>query len=114
MNRLAKSLRAIALTAVAALALDAGANLASDAGLVASGGILVSEAGAVVGAPATPLSVAGVARRTARRTVHATTTYVAVLPQGCTTTVINGSTIHQCGATYYQQSGNQYVVVTID
>ena len=35
-------------------------------------GFFVSEAEAVVGRPATPGSVAGVARRTTRRTVHRT------------------------------------------
>ncbi len=114
MTRPRNMLRAVAVTAIAALTLDAAAILAGEAGIVPPGGLLVSDAAAVVGAPATPLSVAGVARRTARRTIRATTTYVAVLPAGCTTTIINGQTIHQCGTTYYQQSGNQYVVVTID
>jgi hypothetical protein len=36
------------------------------------GGPLASEAGAVIGAPRTPVSYAGVARRTARRTTVAT------------------------------------------
>lgn len=114
MTRRSIKLRAVAVTAIAALAFDAAAILAGEAELLPSGGVLIPDAGAVVGAPATPLSVAGVARRTARRTIRATTTYVAVLPPGCTTTIINGQTIHQCGTTYYQQSGSQYVVVTID
>jgi hypothetical protein len=45
---------------------------------------------AVVGRPATPVSVAGVARRTTRRTVVRTSAYVAALPHGCTTVTING------------------------
>jgi hypothetical protein len=38
----------------------------------------------------------------------------ALLPRGCTTVVIEGTTLHQCGGTYYQPSGNQYVVVNIN
>ncbi|RUV33167.1 hypothetical protein EOD29_32445, partial [Mesorhizobium sp. M1A.T.Ca.IN.004.03.1.1] len=40
-------------------------------------------AGAVIGRPLTPLSYAGVARRTTRRVVTRTTTTIAVLPAGC-------------------------------
>ncbi|WP_163992340.1 hypothetical protein [Pyxidicoccus caerfyrddinensis] len=77
-------------------------------------GDLVPVAEAVVGRPATPVSVAGVARRTTRRTVVRTSAYVAALPHGCTTVTINGMGLHQCGATYYQASGSQYVVVQVD
>lgn len=90
---------------------------------------------AIVGRPATPRSVAGVARRTGRTTrrvvrrhtvavgaaVAATATAVAIgtrvatLPVGCSTVVTAGVTFHQCGGFYYQpvfQSGNVvYVVV---
>jgi hypothetical protein len=62
----------------------------------------------------TPGSVAGVARRTTRRTIRRTSVYVAALPTGCTTVVIEGTTLHQCGATYYQSDNNQYVVVEVD
>jgi hypothetical protein len=61
----------------------------------------------------TPVSVAGVARRTTRRTIVATPAYVAALPPACTVVVIEGTTLHQCGATYYQASGSQYVVVNV-
>lgn len=74
---------------------------------------LVREAHAVIGRPLTPVSVAGVARRTARRTIVATSVYVATLPPSCTTVVIEGVTLRQCGGTYYQPSGNQYVVVNV-
>ena len=74
---------------------------------------LVREAHAVVGRPLTPVSVAGVARRTARRTVYATSVYVATLPPACTVVVIEGTTLQQCGGTYYQASGSQYVVVNV-
>lgn len=75
---------------------------------------LANQAEARVGRPLTPVSVAGVARRTTRRVVRRTTVYVAALPAGCSTVVVNGVSIHQCGTVYYQPSGNQYVVVEID
>jgi hypothetical protein len=74
----------------------------------------VKEAHAVVGRPLTPVSAAGVARRTTRRVIYRTTVYVATLPPSCTVIVIEGTTLHQCGGTYYQASGTQYVVVTVD
>ncbi len=77
-------------------------------------GIVVSEAQARIGRPATPGSAAGVARRTTRRRIRRTTVYVATLPKGCTTVVIEGSTCHQCGGTYYQPHNGQYVVVIVD
>jgi hypothetical protein len=76
--------------------------------------IVVSEAEARVGRPATPGSVAGVARRTTRRRIRRSTIYVASLPRGCTTVVIDGTTLQQCGGTYYQTHGSQYVVVYVD
>ncbi len=72
------------------------------------------DAQAVIGRPATPGSVAGVARRTTRRVIRRTTVYAATLPKGCTTVVIEGTTLHQCGATYYQPYQNQYVVVVVE
>ena len=76
--------------------------------------ILIPEAGARIGRPLTPVSVAGVARRTTRRTIHRTAVYAATLPAGCTTVVIEGTTLHQCGGAYYQSSGSQYVIVNVD
>jgi hypothetical protein len=74
-----------------------------------------SKAFAFIGRPATPVSVAGVARRTTRRTVRRTTARVATLPPtGCAQVAINGATYFQCGYTYYQASGKEYVVVTVD
>jgi hypothetical protein len=88
------------------------ADLPADKPLV--GGIsLMKEAQAVVGRPLTPVSVAGVARRTTRRAIVATSVYVAALPPACTVVVIEGTTLHQCGTTYYQASGTQYVVVNV-
>ncbi len=78
------------------------------------GGFLIKDVEARIGRPLTPVSVAGVARRTTRRMIVATSVYVAALPTGCTTVVIEGTTLHQCGATYYQSSGAQYVVVNVN
>lgn len=86
-------------------------------GLVAEigfdGGFLVPQAQAVVGRPMTPISYAGVARRTTRRAIYATSVYRATLPAGCRTVIIEGTTLHQCGTTYYQATGSQYVVVEV-
>lgn len=77
-------------------------------------GNLVSQAEARVGRPATPVSVAGVARRTTRRVVRRTSVYVATLPASCATVVIDGAQVYSCGGVYYQPYGNQYVVVVFD
>ena len=77
-------------------------------------GVFIEKAEARVGRPLTRGSVAGVARRTTRRVIYRTTVYVAVLPRGCITVVIEGTSLHQCGATYYQPYGNQFVVITIN
>ena len=74
---------------------------------------LINNAEGVVFRPATPVSVAGVARRTTRRTVRRTSVYVASLPKGCTTVIVEGTKLQQCGTTYYQASGDQYVVVDV-
>ena len=104
------------------------------------GVVIVSEAEAVVGAPLTPVSVAGVARRTTRRAVVATSTtaatqqvvaapapaaapaagalptgtIVTALPSGCVSTVVDGVSLFSCGTTFYQpmfQSNNLVYVV---
>jgi hypothetical protein len=100
----------------ALLAAALAAVLMGDLGLdgAALHGAIVSEAEAIVGRPATPVSVAGVARRTTRRTVRRTAVYASTLPHGCATVTINGMGLYQCGATYYQASGAQYVVVEVD
>lgn len=77
-------------------------------------GIFVKQAEARVGRPLTPGSVAGVARRTTRRTIRRSATYVAVLPRGCSTVVIEGVSLYRCGGVYYQASGNQYVIVNVN
>jgi hypothetical protein len=78
------------------------------------GRVLIPEAQAVIGRPLTPLSYAGVARRTTRRAIYATSVYVVTLPRGCTTVVIEGAALQQCGATYYQAAGSRYVVVQVN
>ena len=76
-------------------------------------GFVLPEAQAVIGRPLTPLSYAGVARRTTRRAIYATSVYRATLPSGCRTVVIEGTALYQCGSTYYQTAGGQYVVVKV-
>lgn len=76
-------------------------------------GVVLPQAQAVIGRPLTPLSYAGVARRTTRRAIYATSVYRATLPAGCTTVVIEGTSLRRCGATYYQATGGQYVVVKV-
>ncbi len=76
--------------------------------------MVVKDAEARLGRPLTPISVAGVARRTTRRVIRRSTVYVATLPAACSSIVIEGMSLYQCGATYYQPYGNQYVVVYID
>lgn len=71
---------------------------------------LVSDAQARIGRPATPGSVAGVARRTTRRTIRRGA-YIRTLPAGCPYGSYYGYNLYNCGGTYYQRSGSGYVVV---
>ncbi len=75
---------------------------------------LISEAEARIGRPMSPTSVAGVSRRTARRTFRRTTIYINTLPRGCTTVIVDGSSLHHCGGTYYERRSGRYVVVIVD
>ncbi len=77
-------------------------------------GMAVGEAHAVVGRPATPGSVAGVARRTTRRRIRRSTIYVATLPRSCSKVNVEGTVLYLCGGTHYQAHGTQYVVVYVD
>jgi hypothetical protein len=70
----------------------------------------INEAGAVVGRPATPGSVAGAARRTTRRTIRRGA-YIAHLPAGCPLGHYYGYSLYYCGGSYYQKSGGGYVIV---
>jgi hypothetical protein len=143
-NAMQTSLKKLALTgSVAALLLampvsiDLGRSGATDATFKIAGiGLTIDGAQARVGHPATPGSVAGVSRRTTRRTVARTTpavrpgyvrpavagavvagtavavgTTVAALPAQCTTVVVDGVAYRRCGQTYYRSSGGTYVVV---
>lgn len=78
------------------------------------GGMIISDAQARIGRPMTPASVGGVARRTTRRSIRRSSVYVATLPKNCTTVVIDGTKLSQCGTTYYQSHSGQYAVVYID
>jgi len=75
---------------------------------------MMKEAHAIVGRPLTPVSVAGVARRTTRRVIFAPSGYAASLPPSCTVLVLGGTTPHESGSTHYQASGTQYVVVKVE
>ncbi|MGX9147761.1 hypothetical protein [Mesorhizobium sp. 128a] len=76
---------------------------------------LVGEAQARVGAPWTPRSAAGVARRaTAWRVLRHTTAWVARLPAGCVRTKVNGFDVWRCGGTYYRAYQGRYIVVVVD
>jgi hypothetical protein len=76
--------------------------------------LVSSEVEARVGRPLTPASGAGVVRRTRRRTIRRSTIYVASLPKGCTTVVIEEQSCYQCGDIYYQADGTQYVQVYVE
>ena len=78
------------------------------------GEMIISDAEARVGRPMTPASVGGVARRSTRRSIRRSTVYVATLPKSCTTVVIDGTRLQQCGTTYYQSHSGQYAVVYVD
>lgn len=70
----------------------------------------INDAAARVGRPATPGSVAGVARRTTRRTIRRGA-YVATIPRGCHYGAYYGYNLYSCGGNYYQKSGSGYVIV---
>lgn len=71
---------------------------------------LIGDAEARVGRPATPASVAGVARRTTRRTIRRGA-YVGAIPAGCAYGTYYGYQLYYCGGVYYQRSGSGYVIV---
>lgn len=98
-----------AAIAAAALLIGAGENQLVG-GQGAAGLSLVTHAQARVGRPLTPLSYAGVARRTTRRVLRRGAA-VGVLPAGCPLGSYYGYSLYYCGGTYYQRSGNTYVIV---
>jgi hypothetical protein len=78
------------------------------------GGIaLIEDARAVIGRPLTPVSFAGVARRTTRRMVYGSMLYA--IPAGCATVIATGVTYYHCGGVYYrpQQQGANVVYVVV-
>jgi hypothetical protein len=81
--------------------------------------VLIKEAEARVGRPASPSSVAGVARRTTRRIVrrhHAIGHRVKILPVGYTTVVVRGTTYYVYDRVYYRAyyEGNQVVYIVVE
>lgn len=101
--------RKIVPAALAGLAM-----LAMDSMMPPLFGSFISDAQARVGRPLTPVSVAGVSRRTTRRVIRRSTVYVVTLPAGCLRMSVNGTVIWRCGGVYYQPYGGRYVVVYID
>jgi len=77
--------------------------------------LFVTNAEAVIGRPASPTSVGGVARRTTRRTARRHR-HLTTLPRGCSTVVTRGVTYHRCSGVYYQPSyqGTQLVYVEVE
>ena len=77
--------------------------------------VALNTAEAVVGRPGSPTSVAGVKRRTRRRTARRVTvgTRVNTLPAGCTKVIKRGVTYHHCGGVHYRPyyQGNTVVYV---
>ena len=71
---------------------------------------IISKVEARVGRPLTPLSYAGVARRTTRRAIRRGA-YIAAIPGGCVYGTYYGYSLYSCGGQYYQRSGGGYVVV---
>jgi hypothetical protein len=74
----------------------------------------VQPAQARIGHPLTPLSYAGVARRTARRTTRRTVARVTALPPGCVYGLYYGAYYYNCGGVYYQRSGGVYIQVIVN
>lgn len=75
----------------------------------------ISPAEARIGRPLTPLSYAGVARRTVRRTTRRVVRRnIAVLPAGCIYGPYYGAYYYNCGGVYYARSGAVYVQVIVE
>jgi hypothetical protein len=72
---------------------------------------LVTQAQARIGRPLTPLSYAGVARRTTRRAIYAGVR-INVLPAGCLYGPYYGGHYWHCGGRYYEKSNNVYIQIT--
>ena len=94
--------------------------LATLAAVPAVAAVGAGDAQAVVGRPLTPLSYAGVARRTTRRSVRrhaavASTAYpagtVTSLPAGCVRSTDGGAVHYGCGSTTYRPYYQGSVIV---
>jgi len=95
------------------------------AALIALGDLGAGTAEAVVGRPLTPMSYAGVARRTTRRAVaygavapgavYGGPTMMTALPAGCARTMLGAALRYQCGASLYapQYNGPNVVYVPV-
>ena len=79
---------------------------------IVTGKIGPQPAEARVGRPLTPASVAGVARRTTRRTIRRGAYYNALPSATCVAATVYGYAVYDCGGIYYQNSGSGYVIVT--
>jgi hypothetical protein len=105
-------MKKITKSALAALALVFAAGDIEIGGQQVSLGLIKidTSAEARVGRPLTPISGAGVARRTTRRVIRRGA-YIAVLPAGCPYGMYYGYNLYYCGGTYYQPSSGGYVIV---
>ncbi len=74
------------------------------AGLMSPPGFFVAPAEAVIGRPLTPMSGAGVARRTTRRTVYATTAVASTAVASSNATAANNAAYDQQAAAAQQQA----------
>jgi hypothetical protein len=106
-----KTLSRIAIVAAAAALIFTDFDFTTTTGLPAVS--LTAPAEARVGRPATPVSYAGVARRTTRRVVR-TNYRVNALPPGCHYGPYYGGNYWNCAGVYYEQSGNVYIQVTVE
>jgi len=107
-----KAMKKLAVVSIAAVVGAVGLELGAELGV--PGVWVISEAQAIVGRPATPVSVAGVGRRTTRRVVRRTAYTVAALPAGCVYGNYYGGMYYRCGGVYYEPSGNVYVQVVFE
>ena len=76
--------------------------------------VLGGPAQARPGHPLTPLSYAGVARRTTRRVARRTAYRVATLPGNCIYGFYFGAYYYNCAGVYYQHTGGTYIQVIIE
>ena len=107
-----KPMKNLAVVWLAAVVGMVGLELGAELGI--PGIAVISNAEARVGRPLTPVSVAGVGRRTTRRVVRRTAYTVAALPAGCVYGPYYGGNYYRCGGVYYEPSGNIYVQVVFE